>query len=156
MSSFECHQSWYDNLDPHDFDQISKDNESDKEDAQQALSYLIEEIFSEHTECDEETIKESILYLAKALDMKIDNIQDKKINVAPLKILKKTQERYENKLNSDKEFVKRNINTLSSQLYGHNKFSYFDVEASIKNILWHCEETRRFPCTAMKIQTIGL
>lgn len=155
MNAFDSWQSHYDNLSPCDFETIDR-SDNKYEDAQEALATLMDELFADHTECDEETIKESLLYIAQALNVKIENIQNKKLSIAPLKVLNKLKNIQECKEVLDKQFIKRNVKTLSHQIYGREKLDTFHVESSIKNLLWHCNDREGLPSKRITVQRVGV
>ncbi len=145
MNCHDSYEDWY--------REQPLDNAADR--VAGAGKVLIDELFLEHTECDEDTIIEALLEIFSALKLDMPDIRNKTLAVTSLRNLKRTQEIYESKLALDKEFVTRHVKQVSHQLYGKTDLVPFNIESSIRNLMWHCDDESPLPGKTITIQRIG-
>lgn len=144
MNCHDSYEDWY----------ADQPFETAADKVEYALKTLTDELFLDHTDCDEDTIIESLLEIYAALKLDAPNFRNKDLAVTSLRNLKRTQEIYESKLALDKEFVTRHVKSISTQLYGKNELSSFNIDSSVRNLLWHCDDESPLPGKTITIKRI--
>lgn len=143
MNCHDSYEDWYRTIEP-------LDTISDR--VAGAGKVLIDELFLEHTDCDEDTIIEALLEIFSALKLDVPDIRNKTLSVTSSRLLRRTQEIYESKIVLDKEFVSRNVKSIANELYGKNVLLPFNIESSIKNLMWHCNDESPLASKTITIQ----